>query len=971
MSDDADPAAQAARARWRRVSAWLDEALDREDPAERAAWRAALQGPADELAELDALLAAHERAQTHPALQAPPPLGERPAPRSSRQPGDRIGPWALQALLGTGGMAEVWSACRADGAYERQVALKLPLHLPWRDDLAERLARERDLLARLDHPHIARLYDAGLDGQKPWLAMEHVQGAPLTTWCDERTRSPRGRVRIFLQVLDAVAHAHAQLVLHRDLKPGNILVDQQGQVKLLDFGIAKLLGDDDRTHDTQLTALGGRALTPDYASPEQLRGEPLSTASDVYSLGVILHELLCGELPYRLSHRSAAQVETAVLQGDTTRPSARVAAGAAGRRGLSARRLAQALRGDLDAIVLQALRTDPAQRYAGATELRADLQRWLDGQPVLAQPDSWLYRTRVFVRRHRLAVGAGSVVALALVASSVFSWNQARIAQREALRAQATRDFVLGLYKPVSWLGANPRRGGQVTARELLDLSAQQLARRPVEDAEVQFDLERTVYSLYTDVDDAAGREASALRLVDHARHRFGPDSPPLAEALVLLADARLARALDRAAATLREADLVLARLTAPAPGLIAQRDLIQASLLEHAQPADAFALFEQVAARLQGQSVDPRLLLRALVGRARTATLVQRDPQQLLHHHEDVLALFDREPDLPPLTRTEAEAGLADAESRLGHLRRAQALYEAAHARSQDLLGPLHVDTLQTGYRLGLTLSLAGQPRAALSLLERLRAQALQAKGAGDGYTLPSIEMERGHALALMGRMDEANAAYQAAWDGIGRLVGPQPNVWRALWRLRAAPLLAEGGRAAQAVAVLDQAQAEAEQVGMPEHLRKVLVRSRALMAVLVPTGSAAQTDERLAAWREQIESSAAQQPATLLARDRASLALWQARAAWQQGRLAEAREALSRARAQIDESVLREFGGASSGMAAVLEAELLRTEGQRGAACERAAEARRWLAQAAPGGLHDRQAAALLADCGHAALR
>jgi serine/threonine-protein kinase len=272
-------------------------------------------------------------------------------------------------------MAEVWCASRADGAYERQVALKLPLRLPWRDDLAERLARERDLLARLDHPHIARLYDAGLDGHKPWLAMELVQGAPITSWCDGRTRSPRGRVRVFLQVLDAVAHAHGQLVLHRDLKPSNILVDGQGQVKLLDFGIAKLLGDDELTHDTRLTELGGRALTPDYASPEQLRGEPLSTASDVYSLGVILHELLCGELPYRLRHRSAAQIETAVLEGDPTRPSARVAAAAAGQRGLTPRRLSRLLRGDLDAIVMQALRKQPAERYAGAAELRADLQR--------------------------------------------------------------------------------------------------------------------------------------------------------------------------------------------------------------------------------------------------------------------------------------------------------------------------------------------------------------------------------------------------------------------------------------------------------------------------------------------------------------------------------------------------------------------------------------------------------------------
>jgi len=331
---------------------------------------------------------------------------------SDRLPGDLVGPYRLIRLLGEGGMAEVWLAQRADGSIKREVALKLPRLREDRQDLASRFARECDILAALEHPHIARMYDAGIspDGL-PYLAMEYVRGEKVTSWCDKHHLGVPGRLQLVLQVLDAVQYAHAHQAIHRDIKPSNILVNETGQVQLLDFGVAKLLAQDE-----QLTIAYGRAMTPDYASPELARGDPPEPGSDVYSLGVLLYELLTGSLPYRISARgSGAQLERAIVATPVLPPSAHLAPEAGAARGTTQEKLARRLRGDLDAIVLKALAKDPGGRYDSASSLSEDVQRYLRGEPVKARPAPLHHRAAKFLDRNRGVVLLCSVAVIAVL----------------------------------------------------------------------------------------------------------------------------------------------------------------------------------------------------------------------------------------------------------------------------------------------------------------------------------------------------------------------------------------------------------------------------------------------------------------------------------------------------------------------------------------------------------------------------
>jgi serine/threonine protein kinase len=356
----------------------------------------------------------------------------------TRQSGQHVGPYRLIKEVGRGGMGVVWLAERADGQHSRQVALKMPLveNLNWL--LAARFARERNILASLEHPSIARLYDAGVDEKtQPYIAIEYVQGVPITHYVREKKLKPEATAQLFIRVIEAVAHAHTQLVIHRDVKPSNILVDAKGEPHLLDFGIAKLLEDEDsQTADaTQLTRLSGRALTLDYASPEQVNNASLGTASDVYSLGIVLYELLTSSRPYRPKGPTRRDLEQAILDQDPSKPSDQLLTANTGdsESGKSARRM----RGDLDTVVLKALRKDPKQRYATAQAFADDLRRYLAYEPIAAKPDAGWYRFGRFVRRNRVAVVGAVLLSTVLAAGVASTLWQAGVASAQALRANA------------------------------------------------------------------------------------------------------------------------------------------------------------------------------------------------------------------------------------------------------------------------------------------------------------------------------------------------------------------------------------------------------------------------------------------------------------------------------------------------------------------------------------------------------
>lgn len=446
-----------ARDRWKAVSTALDAVLDA-PPGVRAERLAALHRDDPALAaEVEALLA-HEAAVDRERF-----LEDAPTFASATLAGRILGDWTLDAPIGEGGMGNVWRGHRTEATDGPPVAIKLlRLALIGRGG-AERFAREALVLERLAHPHIARFVAAGVAGGQPYLVLEHVAGESIDVWCDARRVGPEARVRLLLDAMSAVAHAHTHLVLHRDLKPSNILVDAGGDVKLLDFGIAKLLDDETRAGEaTALTQMAGRAFTPDHAAPEQLDGRAVTTATDVYALGVVLYELLAGAHPTRVAGASLVDGLRAVAEAEprALADAARDAGPAVARdRGLRMRTLVRRLGGDLEAVVAKALRKEPAARYATVDAFADDLRRWLRHEPVLAGSQSWVHRAGRFVRRHRIAMTVAASFALVFaagLASTLWEAREAAVERDRAVAALAHADAMARFAVRLLDLGGDP-----------------------------------------------------------------------------------------------------------------------------------------------------------------------------------------------------------------------------------------------------------------------------------------------------------------------------------------------------------------------------------------------------------------------------------------------------------------------------------------------------------------------------------
>jgi serine/threonine-protein kinase len=749
---------------WRTAFRLLDSALELPAHA-RHSWVDALDGADARLAPtLRALLEKHAALDADFLVTLPDFTRAGPADDDDDVAlGDLFGPYRVLERIGRGGMGTVWLAERHDGLVTRRVALKLARPGTGGPEFAAQLARERELLATLEHPGIARLYETGIaDDGRAWIALEYVSGMAIDRWCELQPADLRRRVELLRDVAATVAYAHSRLVLHCDLKPANILVDGEGRVRLLDFGIGQLLAGAQASPGIEPAAPTAQPLTPDYASPEQWRGAATTTATDVYSLGVVAYELITGRRPSRadVHPHPDAENESSAAEPDLVAPS------------LASQTLPKTRRPDrdLDAIVLRALAHDPAERYPTAAALADELGRWLHGEVVMARRGSAWHRSMKFARRHRAGVAAAAIAVLAVVAGGATALWQAsearmaaKIAQREATRARAVQEFLVSIFADSSRDSPDPERARATTVRELLDRSAARLqtpGAGGLPDA-AQDELQDTFAGLY----NALGLSESAMPLLRARETRLRAAGPTretdLARVLVAIGRTlQHSTQFDDALPVLREAETLALRHPDDVllNGYVAS---FLANQLVNSAPAEATHHAQRAVDLLSRTAPDSVELLGALLMLANNSRYT--DPEGAVQAAARAVAITARTQSSDSQLYAEMALLLADLQGASLRATEAERTFLAAEKAALHSTPPGHYVRLQIDLRYGLLLADMDRPAEADSRLQRALALTLKSFGPDDPNWVPWAHENLARAALRADRLPDA-ALHSAA---------------------------------------------------------------------------------------------------------------------------------------------------------------------------------------------------------------
>lgn len=719
--------------------------------------------------------------------------------QAERLVGTSVGRYSLERVLGAGGMGTVYLAERADGLFERQVAVKL-LHLSLdTPGVVERFGLERQILASLSHAGIAQMLDGGVtDDGRPFLVMEHVEGERIDRYADARRMTVEDRLWLVLEVADAVDYAHRKLVVHRDLKPANILVDDEGRVKLLDFGVAKLLDADGGSPSGATTRAGPRFITPEYAAPEQIRSQPVSTATDVHALGALLYELLTGRRPFRAASGSPFELQRAILEKTPSPPSVEVRRGPADdpvepippgaetatpdelarARGTTPARLERELSGDLDAILSKALRKEPEERYGSVEELRADLHRHLTGRPVSAREGLWGYRARKFLRRNWLPVGAAAGLillltgfTLALARAQAVTAAERDRAETEAENAELVVDFLADVFR-----GRDPDQAPSdtLTARELVAWGVERVDRELTHRPEIQSELLLILGGSWGNL----GLADEGLTVMERAlairEERFGEGSEEVAEAL--LAMSYLLRSNQRYRESVPPAERALAirrSLHSPDdPRLAEALTAVGQALVDEERPDSALVLLREaleIRMRTPGEAdglVTTQLAMAYALRRAG-----RLDKAEAIY--DDAIPRYRALPDARPVVVATYLNNLGYLRRRRGDFAGAEELYREALELFQDQVGAGHPRSMIFAANLASALYEQGRTEETLEVL-RARAAAAEGQWPDGHWRITSARKSVADFLLKEGRRAEAEPLHRAVAEDYAERFGP-----------------------------------------------------------------------------------------------------------------------------------------------------------------------------------------------------